>query len=146
MAAGQWYETPPGMDQKERATLIGEAHQARRNAVAPYSRFQVGAALRAADGSIYRGCNVENGTYGLTMCAERVAIFTAIAAGARRFTAIAVTAPGPEGSVTPCGACRQLLWEHCGDIEVVVANLDGQQVEHQLSSLLPNPFEFRRPT
>lgn len=133
------------MNATERAILIREANEARRHAVAPYSDFQVGAALRTAEGAIYRGCNIENGTYGLTMCAERVALFCAMAAGVRKFTSMAVTAPGPEGSVTPCGACRQILWEHCGDIEIVVANLDGHYVEHKLASLLPNPFEFRGP-
>src|ERR1700747_796532 len=98
------------------ASLIDEAKAARENAVAPFSKFKVGAALRTKSGKIYRGCNVENCTYGLTVAAERVELRSAPAAGEREFTAISVVTqsdePGP-----PCGPCRQLMWEYCGDID-----------------------------
>ena len=121
--------------------LVQEAARARENAAAPFSKFKVGAALRTADGRVYRGCNVENSTYGLTVCAERVALLSAIAAGDRKFTAIAVVTQSDEPS-TPCGPCRQLMWEYCGDIDVTLANLEGKRVEHKLSALFPFPFNF----
>lgn len=122
--------------------LVDEAIKARENASAPFSKFKVGAALRTKAGKIYRGCNVENATYGLTVCAERVALLSAIAAGDRAFSAIAVVTQSDEPS-TPCGPCRQLLWEYCGDIPVTLANLNGQRVEHMLSALFPFPFDFK---
>ena len=122
-------------------TLIEEATVARENASAPFSKFKVGAALRTADGKVYHGCNVENCTYGLTVCAERVALLSAIAAGERKFTAIAVVTQSDQPG-TPCGPCRQLLWEYCGDIDVTLANLKGQRVDYKLSALLPHPFSF----
>jgi cytidine deaminase len=101
--------------------LVAAARRAREHAHAAYSTFKVGAALETADGQVFTGCNIENATYGLTICAERVAIFKAISEGHRAFTRIAVvadtTAPTP-----PCGACRQILWEFAGDIEVILAN------------------------
>jgi cytidine deaminase len=121
--------------------LVSEARKARENAVAPFSKFKVGAALRTAEGKVYRGCNVENCTYGLTVCAERVALLTALAAGERKFTAVAVVTQSPEPG-TPCGPCRQLMWEFCGDIDVTLANLDGRRVEYKLSTLFPHPFLF----
>src|SRR5438067_5474240 len=121
--------------------LIDEATAARENAAASFSKFKVGAALRTAAGKIYRGCNVENSTYGLTVCAERVALLSALAAGERKFTAIAVVTQSEEPS-TPCGPCRQLMWEYCGDIEVSLANLAGQRIEYKLSDLFPHPFAF----
>ena len=121
--------------------LVLEATAARENAAAPFSKFKVGAALRTADGKVYRGCNVENSTYGLTVCAERVALLSAIAAGDRKFTAIAVVTQSDEPS-TPCGPCRQLMWEYCGDIDVTLANLQGKRVEYKLSTLFPHPFNF----
>jgi len=121
--------------------LVDEARKARENAVAPFSKFKVGAALRTAEGKVYRGCNVENSTYGLTVCAERVALLTALAAGERKFTAVAVVTQSEEPS-TPCGPCRQLMWEYCGDIDVTLANLTGQRVEYKLSTLFPHPFSF----
>jgi cytidine deaminase len=123
------------------ATLVEEAKAARENAVAPFSKFKVGAALRTKAGKIYRGCNVENCTYGLTVCAERVALLTALAAGERDFTAIAVVTQSEEPG-TPCGPCRQLMWEYCGDIDVTLANLVGQRTEYKLSTLFPHPFSF----
>jgi cytidine deaminase len=123
------------------ATLVEEAKAARENAVAPFSKFKVGAALRTKKGKIYRGCNVENCTYGLTVCAERVALLTALAAGEREFAAIAVVTQSEEPG-TPCGPCRQLMWEYCGDIDVTLANLVGQKIEYKLSTLFPHPFAF----
>src|SRR5512142_1051708 len=121
--------------------LIEEAIKARENAVAPFSKFKVGAALRTAAGKIYHGCNVENCTYGLTVCAERVALLSALAAGERSFDAIAVVTQSEEPS-TPCGPCRQLMWEYCGDIDVTLANLGGKTIEYKLSQLFPHPFSF----
>ena len=123
------------------ASLIDEAKAARENAVAPFSKFKVGAALRTKAGKIYRVCNVENCTYGLTVCAERVALLSALAAGERDFTAIAVVTQSEEPS-TPCGPCRQLMWEYCGDIDVTLANLAGQKIDYKLSTLFPHPFYF----
>ena len=120
--------------------LIAAAKQARENAHAPYSNFRVGAALRAASGVVYTGCNVENATYGLTICAERVAIFKAISEGERGFDAIAVVAD-TEALTPPCGACRQIIWEFCGDVEVVLANLKGKVETHRASALFPHPFD-----
>ena len=124
----------------ENDTLIAAARQARDNAHAPYSDFRVGAALRADSGRIYSGCNVENATYGLTMCAERVAIFKAISEGERSFSAIAVVTD-TETLTPPCGACRQLLWEFCGDIPVTMANLRGKSEVLQMRDLFPKPFD-----
>ena len=121
--------------------LISEATRARNNAVAPFSKFKVGAALQTKGGKVYRGCNVENCSYGLTVCAERVALLSALAAGERDFTAIAVVTQSEEPS-TPCGPCRQLMWEYCGDIDVALANLVGQRVDYKLSTLFPHPFAF----
>jgi cytidine deaminase len=124
----------------ENDTLIAAARQARDNAHAPYSDFRVGAALRADSGRIYSGCNVENATYGLTMCAERVAIFKAVSEGERSFSAIAVVTD-TETLTPPCGACRQLLWEFCGDIPVTMANLRGKSEVLQMRDLFPKPFD-----
>jgi cytidine deaminase len=120
--------------------LIAAAKRARENAHAKFSNFKVGAALRTTSGKIYGGCNVENSTYGLTVCAERVAIFKAISEGERNFDAIAVVTD--TGSLTPpCGACRQLIWEFCGDVPVVMSNLSGKVETVGMSSLFPKPFD-----
>ena len=121
--------------------LVSEATEARNNAVAPFSKFKVGAALKTKSGKVYRGCNVENCTYGLTVCAERVALLSALAAGERDFTAIAVVTQSDKPG-TPCGPCRQLMWEYCGDIDITLANLTGARIEYKLSTLFPHPFEF----
>jgi len=121
--------------------LIDEARLARENAVAPFSKFKVGAALRTKAGKIFRGCNVENCTYGLTVCAERVALLSALAAGEREFDAIVVITQSDEPG-TPCGPCRQLMWEYCGDIEVALTNLTGKRIDYKLSELFPHPFSF----
>jgi len=115
---------------------------AREHARASYSHFEVGAALRAEGGRVYRGCNVENSTFGLTVCAERVALFSALASGERSFDAIAVATPS-EPPATPCGSCRQLLWEYCGDIEIILTNPRGTIRSIRLSALFPEPFIFK---
>lgn len=122
--------------------LVAAARRARRRAVAPYSGFRVGAALETAEGVVIAGCNIENASYGLTICAERVALFTAVAAGHRRFRRIAIVAD-TEAPTPPCGPCRQILWEFAGDIEVVLANLRRETGRHRMSDLLPLPFDRR---
>jgi cytidine deaminase len=122
--------------------LVAAARRAREHAAAAYSHFKVGAAIETADGTVFTGCNIENATYGLTLCAERVAIFKAISEGHRRFTRVAVVAD-TETPTPPCGACRQILWEFAGDIEVILANTEGATAHHQLRELLPHPFDAR---
>jgi cytidine deaminase len=120
--------------------LIEAALAAREQAHAPFSNFKVGAALEDENGRIFTGCNVENATYGLTICAERVAVFKAISEGARKFQRIAVAAD-TDALTPPCGACRQILWEFCGDIEVTLANLAGRSETIKLKDLFPRPFD-----
>jgi cytidine deaminase len=120
--------------------LIARAVEVRENACAAYSHFKVGAALLASSGKIYTGCNVENSTYGLTVCAERVALWKALSEGERDFTQIAVVTSS-EPPASPCGACRQLLWEYCGDIKVIVANLHGFRKTLDLAEIFPRPFD-----
>ena len=127
----------PGSD-----PLVAAARRARRHAVATYSGFKVGAALETADGHVVTGCNIENATYGLTICAERVAMFTALAAGHRRFRRVAVVADTADPT-PPCGACRQILWAFGGDLEVILANPRRETGRHRLSDLLPLPFDKR---
>ena len=129
------------MNEPINRNLIDEAIRARDNAVAPFSKFKVGAALRTKEGRVFHGCNVENCTYGLTVCAERVALLSALAAGEREFDAIVVITQSDEPG-TPCGPCRQLMWEYCGDIDVTLANLAGKRVDYKLSTLFPYPFSF----
>jgi len=120
--------------------LTESALAARRNAHAPFSHFQVGAALEDDSGRIHTGCNVENATYGLTVCAERVAVFKAISEGARKFTRIAVAAD-TDVLTPPCGACRQILWEFCGDVELILVNPRGKTETFRLKDLFPRPFD-----
>jgi len=122
--------------------LVTAARAARERAVAPYSRFKVGAALETTDGTIVTGCNVENSTYGLTVCAERVAVLKAVSEGYREFRRIAVVAD-TQDPTPPCGPCRQILWEFCGDIEVVLANLTEEKGTYRMKDLLPLPFDAR---
>jgi cytidine deaminase len=122
--------------------LVERARRAREHAVADYSHFKVGAALETADGTVITGCNVENATYGLTVCAERVAMFKALSEGHRAFTRVAVVADTSDPT-PPCGACRQILWEFGGDLEVVLANLTEVKGTHRLKDLLPLPFDAR---
>ena len=121
-------------------TLISAAKHARENAHAKFSNFKVGAALRTPAGKIFGGCNVENATYGLTVCAERVAIFKAISEGERRFDAIAVVTD-TDALTPPCGACRQLIWEFCGDVPVILSNLQGKTETIPMRTLFPKPFD-----
>jgi cytidine deaminase len=120
--------------------LVAAALAVRRNAHAPFSKFRVGAAVEDINGRIYTGCNVENATYGLTVCAERIAIFKAVSEGARRFGRVAVVAD-TDRLTPPCGACRQILWEFCGDIEIVLANLAGKTEIIRLAALFPRAFD-----
>jgi cytidine deaminase len=120
--------------------LLHAAIEAREHAHAPFSNFKVGAALEAEDGRIYTGCNIENATYGLTLCAERVAVFKAVSEGARKFKRIAVAAD--TGTLTPpCGACRQILWEFCGDAELMLVNLEGRSETMRMKDIFPRPFD-----
>jgi cytidine deaminase len=123
-------------------TLIEAARRARENALASFSQFKVGAALETADGQIITGCNIENATYGLTLCAERVAMFKALSEGHHRFTRIAIVA-NTDQPTPPCGACRQILWEFGGELEVLLANLNAPRGRYQLRDLLPLPFDAR---
>ena len=122
--------------------LIDAARRAREHAVATFSGFKVGAALETPDGTVITGCNVENATYGLTICAERVAMFKALSEGHREFTRVAIVAD-TEAPTPPCGACRQILWEFGGDLEVLLANLIAHKGTHRLKDLLPLPFDAR---
>lgn len=127
------------LDPQLEEALVQAARHAQTRALAPYSRFSVGAALLVAGGEVITGCNIENATYGLTLCAERVALVKALSEGNSRFVALAVSAdaalPTP-----PCGACRQMLWEYCGDIPVVMANAREITMRTSLAALLPEPF------
>lgn len=122
--------------------LVAAARAAREHAVATFSGFKVGAALETADGTIVTGCNVENASYGLTICAERVAIFKALSDGHRQFTRLVVVAD-TASPTPPCGACRQIIWEFCGDVPVVMANLTSVTATLQMKDLLPLPFDGR---
>jgi len=124
------------------AALVAAAVEARERAHARFSNFKVGAALETDTGDVVTGCNVENATYGLTMCAERVALYKALSDGKNVFTRIAVVAD-TDDPTPPCGSCRQLLWEYCGDIEVILANLSSVKKRLRLSALLPLPFDAR---
>jgi len=124
------------------ASLVEAARAAREHAVAPFSHFKVGAALETADGVVVSGCNVENASYGLTICAERVALVKALSDGHRRFTRVAVVAD-TDAPTPPCGACRQMLWEYGGDLEVILANLSAVTAHHRLAGLFPHPFDVR---
>jgi len=122
--------------------LVAAARRAREHADAAYSHFKVGAALETGDGVVVTGCNIENATYGLTICAERVAMFKALSEGHRVFSRIAIVAD-TESPTPPCGACRQILWEFGGNLEIELANLTESKGKHQLKNLLPLPFDAR---
>jgi cytidine deaminase len=119
--------------------LVRLALRARERAYAPYSNFKVGACLLAAKGRVFTGCNVENASFGLTVCAERVALWKAISEGESEFVRM-IVASGSERPAPPCGACRQVLWEFCPDIEVVLAGSQGFRESHRLAELFPKPF------
>jgi cytidine deaminase len=129
-------------DANSEQSLVAAALDARTRAQARYSGFKVGAALETDDGAVIVGCNVENATYGLTLCAERVALVKALSDGRTRFTRIAIVADTSDPT-PPCGACRQLLWEYCGDVDVILANLERVTARLKLASLLPMPFDGR---
>ena len=120
-------------------TLIDAARQARGRARAKYSIFKVGSALLCSDGRVFTGCNIESSSYGLTICSERVALFKALSEGADTFVRIVVVADTDE-LTTPCGACRQLLWDFCGDLEIILTNLAGKSKTLRLTHLFPEPF------
>ena len=120
--------------------LVGAARAVRERAYAPFSGFKVGAAIEDESGHVFTGCNIENATYGLTICAERVAIFKAISEGAGKLTRVAVIAD-TDKLTPPCGACRQLLWEFCGDAELILANLSGKQELLSVKDIFPRPFD-----
>jgi len=120
--------------------LVDAAIRAREQAHAPFSRFRVGAAVADEHGRIHTGCNIENASYGLTMCAERLAVFKAISEGARRVIRIAVAAD-TDRLTPPCGACRQILWEFCGSAELTLANLNGRQETMSVEDIFPRPFD-----
>ena len=130
------------MSGSDAAALIEAARTVRLNAQARFSGFKVGAALETEDGAIITGCNVENATYGLTVCAERVAVFKALSEGHARFRRVAVVADASTPT-PPCGACRQILWEFAGNVEVILANLTEETGRYQLGDLFPLPFDGR---
>ncbi len=129
------------MDKSQRETLIVAASDARDRAYADYSGFCVGAALLAAGGRVFTGCNVENAVYGLTICAERVAVVSAVASGERQFQAIAVAS---SGGAAPCGSCRQFLAEFCDDLPILLVDVDSKDrvKEETLRDLLPARFRL----
>ena len=130
------------MKRNDSDDLIAKATAAREKALAPYSNFKVGAALRMKDGRIYTGCNIENVSYGLSICAERVALWKALSEGALDFSEIAIVTDA-DVLTSPCGACRQLLWEYCGNIPVHLHSLKGPREKHSLAELFPFPFDHR---
>ena len=128
------------MSMKDEQELIEIATEARDRAIARYSKFCVGVALEAEDGTVYTGCNVESAVFELTMCAERIAIFKALSEGTHEFSRIAVVAD-TERLTPPCGGCRQLIWEFCGDVPVILANLRGKSSVMHMRDLLPGAFD-----
>jgi len=124
---------------KEHKKLISEAEKARKRAYTPYSKFKVGAAVLSVDGRIFTGCNIENASFGLTVCAERVAIFKAISEGSTKFEAIAVVGD-TDKPCSPCGACRQVISEFNEDIPLIMANLKGDVKIKKIKELLPEAF------
>ena len=129
------------MEDKDKQ-LVDAARRVRENAYAPFSEFMVGAALETDDGEIVTGSNVESASYGLTVCAERVAVWNAISQGKRKIVKIAVVAD-TEDLTPPCGVCRQIIWEFGGDIPVIFANLHGKVETVQMKDLLPRAFDTK---
>ncbi len=127
---------------EESKELIESAKQVREKAFAPFSNFRVGAAVKTKSGKIFTGCNIESASYGLTVCAERVAIWKAVSEGEKEFTNIAVVADTKE-LTPPCGTCRQIIWEFCGDVPVTFANLKGNVETVQMKNLLPRAFDTK---
>ena len=130
------------MNDKQIEELVEAAKKAFESAYCPYSHFCVGAAVRTKSGKIYTGCNIESASYGLTVCAERVAVWKAVSEGEREFVRVAVVADTEE-LTPPCGVCRQIIWEFCGDIPVTFSNLKGKTETVQMSELLPRAFDTK---
>ena len=130
------------MSEQENQSLIEAAAAARVQSLAPFSHFLVGAALRTKDGKVFTGCNVESASYGLTVCAERVAIWKALSEGERDFTNLVIVAD-TEQLTPPCGTCRQIIWEFAKHATIVLANLRGQKEEVSIKDLLPRAFDAR---
>ena len=130
------------MSQEQFGPLIEAAKQARMHSVAPFSEFLVGAAVKTAAGKIYTGCNVESASYGLTVCAERVAIWKALSEGEKHFTELAVVAD-TETLTPPCGTCRQIIWEFAREATIIFANLEGKSEVFRIADLLPRAFDAR---
>ena len=130
------------MSQEQFRPLIEAAQQARQHSVAPFSEFLVGAAVRTSDGKVYTGCNIESASYGLTVCAERVAIWKALSEGEKHLTELAVVAD-TETLTPPCGTCRQIIWEFAREAMIVFANLDGKSELFHIKDLLPSAFDAR---
>lgn len=130
------------MSDSDNQSLIEAAAAARLRSVAPFSKFLVGAALQTKAGKVYTGCNIESASYGLTVCAERVAIWKALSEGERDFTDLAIVVD-TEHLTPPCGTCRQIIWEYCKHAKIVLANLRGQREEVSIEDLLPRAFDAR---
>jgi cytidine deaminase len=130
------------MENENEVRLIEAAKDVRERAYAPFSNFKVGAAVETDDGEIYTGCNVESASFGLTVCAERVAIWKAVSEGKMQFNHVAVVVDTDE-LTPPCGVCRQIIWEFCGDVPVTLANLHGKSETVQMRDLLPRAFDSK---
>ena len=130
------------MSEKDFQPLINAALEARKHSIAPFSGFLVGAAVKTDNGKVYTGCNVESASYGLTVCAERVAIWKALSEGEKNFTELAVVAD-TETLTPPCGTCRQIIWEFARGATIVFANLDGKSETFQVADLIPRAFDAR---
>lgn len=130
------------MSEQSLQSLVEVATSARLQSVAPFSNFLVGAAVRTENGKVYTGCNVESASYGLTVCAERVAIWKALSEGERHFTELAVVAD-TESLTPPCGTCRQIIWEFAKHATIVLANLRGLRETVSIRDLLPRAFDAR---
>jgi cytidine deaminase len=130
------------LSEEDFQSLIDAATEARLQSVAPFSNFKVGAAVRTDSGKVYTGCNVESASYGLTVCAERVAIWKALSEGERHFTQLAVVAD-TETLTPPCGTCRQIIWEFAKGANIVFANLKGESETFHIADLLPRAFDAR---
>ena len=127
---------------REEQRVIDAAFEARQRAVATFSNFRVGAAVETEDGQIYTGCNIESASYGLTVCAERVAIWKALSEGARCFGRLVIVAD-TKTLTPPCGTCRQIIWEYCRDATIILMNLRGDYEEVYVRDLLPRAFDAR---
>jgi len=130
------------LSEEDSQSLIAAAQRARLQSVAPFSNFLVGAAVRTENGKVYTGCNIESASYGLTVCAERVAIWKALSEGERHFTELAVVAD-TESLTPPCGTCRQIIWEFAKSASILLANLKGESETLHISDLLPRAFDAR---